>query len=373
MRATAPFWLVLLVAGVAAPQEAKTPEPPPSPYAAMGFPVTFNEEIITANDVARFLGDIPLDQIDATTLRRNRDLLLLRKINERIAADLNIEVGPEEMAELMRRQIDHYQGEAKFYEYLAQQGMTLERFRNEQRQMIIDQLLRILFTNGVSHDHRQLLPWRVGPTPREVEIAFKNDPAQREGAARVRRLGFKVGADQQVRAALSRQVAEGDLSAAEAAEEIDKDIRPRVDAALEALGKGKPFADVAREHGVRDVEAMAREWQTLGGITEADKFLAVAKPGEWSQPIRLTSGEYEIVLLVERSDPSERKVTDPAVADEYGRRIRSLRATKWENFLRLRALNDSTVEPPRVREDLRKLILASLKEAEDALRALGLR
>ncbi|MCK6461827.1 MAG: hypothetical protein L6Q95_18255, partial [Planctomycetes bacterium] len=85
------------------------------------------------------------------------------------------------------------------------------------------------------------------------------------------------------------------------------------------------------------------------------------------------AGEYEIVLLIERANPSERKVTDPAVADEYARRIRTLRATKWENFLRLRALSTSTVEPPRVRDEVRALILASLKEAEDGLRALGLR
>jgi hypothetical protein len=361
---------IFLLATAAVPQEGP---PEPSPYAAMGFPVTFNEEIITANDVARFLGDLPLDQIDETTLRRSRDLLILRKINERIAADLSLEVGEAELAEYIRREIDIHQGEAKFYEWLAQQGLTLERFRIERRQMIIDQLLRILLQNGVSHDHRQLLPWRVGPTPREVEIAFRNDPEQREGTARVRRLSFRVDADAKTRGALSvRQLKDG-LTAEEVAAEIEKDLRPRVEAALAALKGGKPFADVAREHGVKDVEAMAREWMTLGGATEAEKFLAAAQPGTWSEPIRMPGGEYEIVLLIERADPSERKVTDPAVAEEYARRIRSLRATKWENFLRLRALNSSTVEPPRVRDEVRKLILASLKEAEDALKALGLR
>jgi len=339
----------------------------------MGFPVTFNEEIITANDVARFLGDLPLDQIDPTTLRRNRDLLILRKINERIAADLAIEVGDAEVAEVMRRQIEMRQGEAKFYEWLAQQGMTLERFRIEQRQMIIDQLLRILLQNGVSHDHRQLLPWRVGPTPREVEIAFKNDPEQRGGEARVRRISFKVSADPKMRSALSAKLVTEGMTAEQVAEELEKDVRPRVDAAVAALKGGRPFADVARDHGAKDVDAMAAQWVTPGVTTAADKFLTTAEPGTWSEPIRTQAGEYEIVLLVERTSPSERKVTDPAVADEYARRIRTLRATKWENFLRLRALSASTVEPPRVKEEVRKLILASLKEAEDALNALGLR
>lgn len=361
----------LVLAPAAFPQDAAAPEP--SPYAAMGFPVTFNEEIITANDVARFLGDLPLEDLDPTTLRRNRDLLILRKINQRIAADLSLEVGEAELAEVIRRQIEVHQGEAKFYEWLAQQGLTLERFRNEQRQMITDQILKVMFHNGVSHDHRQLLPWRVGPTPREVEIAFKNDPEQRSGSLRARRLKFKVAVDPKTSQALSVKQYNEDLTDEQLAAEIEKDVRPRVDAAVAALEGGRPFADVARDHGVKDVEAMAREWLTLAGATEAEKFLAAAEPGAWSKPFRLPTGEYEIVLLVERSDPGGRKVTDPAVAEDYARRIRTLRATKWENFLRLRALNASTVEPPRVREEVRKVILASLKEAEDALKAMGLK
>jgi hypothetical protein len=361
---------VLLLAAAAAPQDAA---PEPSPYAALGFPVTFNEEIITANDVARFLGDLPLDQIDPMTLRRNRDLLILRKINERIAADLAIEVGEDLVAEIMRRQIDARQGEAKFYEWLAQQGTTLERFRIEQRQAIIEQQLKILLQNGVSHDHRQLLPWRVGPTPREVEIAMQNDPEQRGGALRARRLRFVVGPDPKTSQSLSVRQFKGELTAEQVAEELEKGVRPRVDAAVAALEAGRPFADVAREHGTPDVEVMAREWLTLGETTEADKFLATAEPGTWSAPIRQPGGKYEVLLLVERTDPTGRNAMDPAVADEYTRRIRALRATKWENFLRLRALNASTVEPPRVREEVRRLILASLKEAEDALRELGLR
>ncbi|HEX5138939.1 MAG TPA: hypothetical protein VFY93_18355 [Planctomycetota bacterium] len=361
--------ILLLVA--AAPAQDKSPEP--SPYAVLGFPVTFNEEIITANDVARFLGDVPLDQIDPTTLRRTRDIMMLRKISERIAADLQIEIGDAELAEYIRRQIDLHQGEAKFYEWLAQQGTTLERYKIEQRQEIIQALLRILFQRGVSYDARQILPWRVGPTPREVEIAFQHDPEQRGGASRARRMWFRVSVDQKVRAALSVKQFQGELSAEELAAALEKDVLPRVEAVVAALKAGRPFADVARENGAKDVEAMAAEWVTLTGATDTEKFLATAKPGEWSEPRRMPTGEYEIVLLVERTDPSERKVTDPAVAEEYGNRIRSLRATKWENFLRLRALNDSTVEPPRVREELRKVILDSLREAEDSLNALGLK
>ena len=362
----APVLLVLLGAAAAAPEEDA---PKPSPYAAMGFPVTFNDEIITANDVARFL-EAKLEEIDPNTLRRTRDILLFRKINERIAADLSIEVGDREVDAQMKREIDVHGGDAKFYEWLAQQGMTLERFKIERRQQIIDQLLRILFQSGVSHDRTQLLPWRVGPTPREIETAFRCDSVERGGALRARCLRFTVDADPKTRSSLaSRQVLEG-MTEEEVAAAIEEDVRPRLEAALAAL-KDRPFDAVAREHGVNDVDAMAKEWITLAAASEAEKFLAGADVGTWSPPIRQLNGAYEIVFLVER-ESADRKPTDPAVAEEYARRIRSLRATKWEALLRLRALDASTVEPARVREDLREQILSSLREAETALRALGL-
>ena len=361
--------LVLLGIAAAAPEQDA---PEPSPYAAMGFPVTFNDEIITANDVARFL-DMKLEEIDPNTLRRNRDLLLFRKINERIAADLSIQVGDREVDMQMKREIDIHGGEAKFYEWLAQQGMTLERFKLERRQQIIDQLLRILFQSGVSADRTQLLPWRVGPTPKEIETAFRNDTARQGGALRVRCLRFTVDADPKKRSSLAARQALKGMPEEEVAAAIEADVRPRLEAALAAL-KERPFEAVAREHGVTDaeVEAMTKAWVTLGGTGEAEKFLATAAAGAWSPPIRQLNGAYEIVFLVERDNPADRKATDPAVAEEYARRVRTLRATKWEACLRLRALDDSMVEPPRVRDELRNQILASLREAEAALKALGL-
>ncbi len=361
------LFVLLGLAGVAMPQEEA---PEPSPYAAMGFPVTFNDEIITANDVARFL-DTNLDEIDPNTLRRNRDLLLFRKINERIAADLSIHVGDEEVNGGMKREIDYHGGDAKFYEWLAQQGQTLERYRLELRQRYIDQLLRFLLNNGFSHDRMQLLPWRVQPTPREIETAFRNDPAQRGGGLRVRRLLFTVDADAQTRAKLAYQRVKG-MTAEQVDAEIEAAIRPKLAAALAAL-EGRPFDEVAREHGAKNVEAMMKEWVALEGASDTEKFLAAAEPGKWSEPRRLPSGAYEIVCLLERDNPAARRATDPAVAEEYDKRIRALRATKCEAMLQLRALDKSTVSPDRVRDDLRTQILATLREAEGALCTLGLR
>jgi hypothetical protein len=41
--------------------------------------------------------------------------------------------------------------------------------------------------------------------------------------------------------------------------------------------------------------------------------------------------------------------------------------------MRKKALDGSAVDPPRVRDEVRALILTSLREAEEGLRALGVR
>lgn len=359
----------LFLAGLAAAQEG-TPAPGSSPYAAMGFPVTFNDEVITANDVARFI-DQKLEDMDLNTLRRNRDILLFRKINERIAADLSIEVRDSDVDMFVRRKIEELGGDAKFYEWLAQQGTTLERFRIEQRQGYVDSLLNFLLLNGFSLDRMQLLPWRVLPTPKEIETAFRNDPVLKGGMLRARRLRFVIDAPDELRRKLAGQQVVRRITAEEVAAAIEADVQPRVAAALEAL-KQKPFAEVAVAHGAKNLEAMAKEWVALNGVNETEKFLAEAAVDAWSPPFKLPSGAYEIVLLLERDNPAERKPGDPAVAEEYSRRIKSLRMTKCQALLRLRALDESTVEPERVRDDLRKQILETLAEAEATLNVLGL-
>jgi hypothetical protein len=361
---------LLLLSPFAPGQEEEAAPSEPSPYAAMGFPVTFNGEIITPNDVARFL-DQPLETLDAISLRRSRDILISRKINARIAADLGIVVSDRDVEFQLKREIDLQGGDAKFYEWLAQQGKTLERYRFERREWIIDQLLKGLIASGVSADRMQLLPWRVAPTPKEVEAAIRNDPGRRADTLRARRLTFTVEADKALRDSLVLRQAMLTITAEEVDAALEANVKPKVEAAVAAL-KRRPFADVAREHGAKDVEAMANEWVALTGATAAERFLMTADVGAWSDPLR-RSGGYEIVQLLARSDPSERKATDPLVADEYHRRIRALRMTKCEALLRRQALDASLVEPERVRSEIRRQILDSLQEAEDGLRALGLR
>jgi hypothetical protein len=355
-----------LVAGLVAGGE----EPPePSRFSALGFPVTFNDEIITENDVARFL-ELPLKQIDDNTLKAQRNMLIYRKLAERIAADLGLDVEDREVDEQIRRQVDLHGGDAKFYEWLAQQGTSLERYRLELRQNIIEFKLKVIFTTGFSHDYRQMLPWRVGPTPRELEAAFRNDAGRREGSARVRRLFLEVNVDPEERKKIVVQQALG-ASEEEVKALFEGAVRPKLEAVLAAL-ETRPFRDVAREHGV-DVDALEKAWVPVTGPTEIDRFLAEAEPGTSSPPILQPGGSYVIMHLLERDRPGDRKSTDPAVAEEYSRRIRTLRATKWEALMRRKALDGSAVDPPRVRDEVRDLILTSLREAEDGLRALGVR
>jgi hypothetical protein len=364
MRARA---LVLL--GLLVPAAAEEERPKPSPYSDLGFPVTFDDAILTANDVARFL-DLPLDAIDPKTLETQRNMLIYRKLGERIAAQLAIGVDDREVDEQIRRETNLHGGDAKFFEWLAQQGTTLERYKLETRQRILEEKLRFLFVNGVTHDSTQLLPWRVRPTPREIEIAFRNDPARASGAVRVRRLEFVVDADRDFRGKVAAQQALG-KSEEWVKEQLASHIKPKADAAVAAL-KARAFPDVAREHGA-DVDAMQKQWLVIAGTSEAERFLAEAKGGTTSAPIALPGGAVLFVHLLEREDPTDRKANDPGVAEEYDRRIRLLRASKWQTILRLRALDGATMEPERVREEVRNLLLAALRESEEGLRVLGLR
>jgi len=361
--------LALALAAVAAAGEEGDPQEP-SVYAAMGFPVTLDDEIITANDVARYV-ETPLEDIEPVTLRRTRDVLIFKKISERIAANLGIDVPDREVEEVVRRDVETRGGDAKFYEWLAQQGLTLERFKLERRQLILEQKLRYIFLTGVSHDRQRLLPWRVAPTPREIETAFRSDAEQRAGAVRVRRLQIEIDVDQSVRRALVNEMIAGKRSKEEVEEEIEASLRPKVEAVLAEVRK-RPFADVARERGV-DVETMQKEWVDVRGTSDVERFLAGAKAGETSAPIQLGGGKYALVHLLERDDPTARSASDPAVAREYDQRIRTLRGAKWEAVLQLRALDEATMGPERVKDEIRAQILATLREVEGKLEALGLK
>ena len=363
----------LVVALLPAAAAIAQPGPAPAPaHDALGFPITFNDEIITESDVRRSLG-LPDAEVPPITLRNERNRLLQRKLAERVGADLGIKVEDFEVAEAFRRTVDIEGGEAKFYDVLAQQGRTLERWRLDVRQQILEDKLRYMFQTGISVDQRTPLPWRIRPTPREIRIAYDRDPSRLEAGLRVRRLEVVVDLDQRERVQLAMNSG-GSLTQEQLAEQVEEILKPRVAQVVAEL-KQRPFPEVAKERGV-DVDAERAKWYEIPRSetpNPAERFLQQAKKETFSAPLRQPGGGYRILYLIDRQDPGRKPPTDPQVAEDYDARIRALRAQKWEALLRLKALDESLVRPERVREELRVDLVGSLKDADDRLRALGLR
>jgi len=337
------------------------------PWAAHGFPVTFNDEIITPGDVARSVGQ-PLEQMPVLTVLRQRDTLLNRKVAERVAALLGVVVDEQEVNQYLRREIEEQQGEAKFYESLAQRGVTLERYKQDLWQRVLDSKLQFLFQTGISPDQKSLLPARIRPTPRETQIAFDRDPRRQDQTVRVRRLELKIMPDSQTLKKIAAQRVVLELSPEQVKERLQAALKEPVEQVRKELAT-EPFEEVAKRRGV-DVDAQKVEWIKATGTAEEQEFLEQGEAGTFREiPLE---GEVRFLYVVERQRPGDRQLTDPAVVEEYEKRIRLLRAAKWEAILRIRALEESTVRPERVRDELREGYLSSLKEAEQGLRALGL-
>jgi len=339
----------------------------------LGFPITYNDEIITENDVLRSLG-LPEGEVPKPTLENQRNLLLYRKISEQIAASLGIEVEEAEVKRRVEFEIGKAGGEAKWYEELAQKGRTLGRERLEIAQQLLDNKLQFLFQVGHINTRTgsKLLPWRIGPTPREIRIAYRNDPARRTAGLRVRRLELNVDLSRKERVKLAMQSG-GNLSQDQLEERVKKLLEPRLATVREEL-EDKSFEIVARRYGT-EVDKQRDEWLEIPQGESGSpivRFLRDAKVGARSEPLRQTGGGYKILYLLERQDPRSRPASDPEVAREYDLRIRALRAQKWEAFLRLRALDEATVRPERVRQELRAAELSRLRDAEQRLQALGL-
>jgi hypothetical protein len=305
----------------------------------------------------------------AVTLVRQRDILLNRKLSQRIAADLEIQVADREVEGAVRLAVETRQGEAKFYEYLAQQGITLERWKIEKAQEILERKLQYLFQTGISPDQRGLLPARITPTPREVLIAFEHDPARRAVGGRVRRLEFKVDVDQETRNKLVMQQLTGGKDKEWVSAQIEQEVESKLNAVVAEL-KTVPFEEVAKSRGA-PVAKQHDEWIPVAGDGPAEQFLKSAKEGSWKR-FALPEGGYLFVFLVKRENPGDRSTADAEVAEEYGSRIQTLRASKWEAVMRIRALDKATVRPERVRQELRRYWLAILRDADQGLRALGL-
>lgn len=369
MRRLAP---VVLFAALVSAQGSETTSTAPE-HDELGFPITFNDDIITESDVERSLGQ-KRERVPPITFKNERDVILKRKLEEVIAMELGISVESAEVDGHLRREMEAQGGEAKFYESLAQQGLTLEGYRNDKQRLIRHAKLNWMFQHGVAADQTRLLPHRIRPTPREIRIASEHDPIRREAGIRVRRLELVVDIDKKARqkviAAMLRDAKDEDWLK----QQLATAVEPLLAKVKEELKGGRPFLEVARERGV-DVDAQRERWIEVPRQPSEDPvelFLQTAEPNAVSDAFPRPGGGYRMVSLLARQRPEDLSVKDPKVAKAYDLRIRGLRAAKWQSHMYIQALDRSTVRPERVRETMREELLADLRDAESRLRALGL-
>lgn len=363
---------IVLLAALAGAQGVETSSTAPE-HDELGFPITFNDDIITESDVERSLGQ-KREDVPPITFKNERDVMLKRKLAEEIATELGITVEEQEVDAYLRREMEAQGGEAKFYESLAQQGLTLEGHRNNQRQLILHAKLRWMFQHGVTADQQRLLPHRIRPTPREIRIAAENDPARRNAGIRVRRLELVIDIDKKTRQkVIGRMLKEG-KDEAWLKQQLAAAVELPLAEVKQQLKDGRSFADVAKERGV-DVDVQKELWVEVARQPSEDPvehFLQTAEPGAVSDAVPRPGGGYRMVSLLARERPEDRSVQDPEVSRAYEAMIGALRAVKWQAHMHIRALDRSTVRPERVRESMRADLLAELRDAESKLRALGL-
>jgi hypothetical protein len=371
LRRMRKLWILVLLAGLAPAQDqpAETPRAPAAPqHDPLGFPITFNDEILTRNDVLRALGADITVLGNRNVLRTERDRVLRGKLAKQVAADLGMTVTNEEMDLVLRRQIDEAGGEAKFYERLSQQGQTLAGYEAEIAQRLLEEKLKYLFRNGIFQ--RQLLPARIRPTPEEIRIAYENDPARRSSKVRVHRAAYDIGLTRQERGRIALLRMDGEVPEKEIEERKAKLLQPRLDAVVRALKERKDGAPLGEMEGVSAEDGWV-EVSTEPSERPEERFLQSGKTGKPSEPFARPDG-YTIIEVIEREAPDARPANDPEVAARYEQAIRVMRSRKWEAIMNLRALDQATVRPEIVRQELRTDIVAELRQAEEALRLLGL-
>jgi len=363
---------VVLLAALAPAQETGIPSTAPE-HDELGFPITFNDDIITESDIERSLGQKRVN-VPPITFKNERDVILKRKLEEVIAVELGISVEDPEVDAHLKREIGAQGGEAKFYESLAQQGLTLEGYRNDKRRLILHAKLQWMFQHGVAADQSRLLPQRIRPTPREIRIAAEHDPIRREAGIRVRRLELVVDIDKKARQKAIAAMVRDSRDEEWLKQQLAAAVEPLLEKVRQELKGGRPFADVARERGV-DVDAQKELWIEVARQPSEDpveRFLQTAEPNAVSDAFARPGGGYRLVSLLARQRPEDLSVKDPNVAQAYDVRIRTLRAAKWQAHMFIQALDRSTVRPERVRDSLREELLTELRDAEGRLRALGL-
>jgi hypothetical protein len=361
------WFALLLVVSLAGAQDAK---PRGDDHDKYGFPITFDAEVITLNDLVR---DSNVDSIqELGNIGSARDQMLMDKLTEKVGELYGLEVEERAVSDVIERQIAAYPSEAEFYESLAQKGQTLELFRQDIKRQVLAYRLNSLITGGFLQQGGRLLPWDPNPSPREVKIAFDNDPARIAAGSLVkwRELAVSLSAKERKKV-YGKRMLNPDLTDEDLRKEENAILEPRVARARAALKAKKSLDEIAKELGATILEK-AGEIDSEPSKSERLTFLQKAKKGEQSGLLAVGKARYAILQIVEVRRPDQLTLNNPKVVEGYRARLAQLKQSKANFTLRLRALEKSIIRPERVRRQLRDLLLTSLRQSHRELRVLGL-
>jgi len=336
----------------------------------LGFPITFNNDRVTRNDVVRSVGGAQT-AVAPGTIQSERDRILMTRLTERIGQLWGIEVLQLELDGRIRLQVERLGGEAKFYDWLRQRGETLAQYEERLRLGMLNMNIEYLIRNGMTPPPgRRLLPWNIKPTPEELRIAFRFDAERRSlrQGTRVRRLLLHIELEGKRKSQIVIKNPQGwrKLIAAETSA-----LAQQVHGQLKA---GKDIFEVAQELGIGKAKQRAEVWTKLPRKVRDPvvKFCKEGEPMSFSDPIEQPGPAYVIVYLFERQEQKDRGLGDAGVHDDYFEKITSLRHTRVLANMRLRALEKSLVRPRFVQQQFRRILLAELQAAVEGLRELGL-
>jgi peptidyl-prolyl cis-trans isomerase SurA len=184
--------------------------------------------------------------------------------------------------------------EAQLRDALAQQGLTLERYR----QQIGDEIKRAQLIN-------REIRGKISISPEEIERHYKAEGKQPD--AETDGDQAEVAAPDEVSVSQIMLTIPKDASP----EEIDA-IKAKADALHDELEGGADFAEVAKRESQDGAAASGGKLGTLkvGDLRpELAEALAELEPGEYSNPIQTGSGVH-IIRLDERTGAREAKASD---------------------------------------------------------------
>jgi len=340
-------------------------------YDEFGFPITFDAQIVTRNVVIRSFG-VESESALGGPLKNSRDIYLMQKLLEKVGELYGIEISQREVKDIEARQIAAFKSEADYYDDLLQNGLTPTTNQQKIRNDLLQAHLGQLFRFGFLARGQRLLPWDPAATPREILIAYKNDPQRLNAGSLVkwRELLIDIPAAERKKAQAAR-IVNPNLTDAHVEAQIRAKVEPLAIKAGEMLKAGKSLAEIAAELNLKVREA-AREVTSQASKEPATLFLQKAKAGERSDLLELKRSRWLILEVDVVHRPGDVSLSDPKLVMRYKQMVGELKQAKAEYLLRLRALDKTDIRPARVKRDLRTLCLDRLHHAQRKLRELGL-